>query len=193
MKKVLALLLSGALLLSAAACSASPGGESSAGADSSSTAGESAAGASEKTSSTDGQQLQTITFVLDWTPNTNHTGIYVADKLGYFKEAGIQIDIQQPPEDGATALVATGKAQFGVDFQDYLAPAYVSDLPVTAVAALIQHNTSGIISLKEKGINLLRIWRAKPTPPGICRWNRPPCKTWWKTTAVTGARLTLPV
>ena len=59
---------------------------------------------------------------------------------------------QQPPEDGATALVATGKAQFGVDFQDYLAPAYVSDLPVTAVAALIQHNTSGIISLKEKGI-----------------------------------------
>lgn len=108
MKKVLALLLSGALLLSAAACSASPGGESSAGADSSSTAGESAAGASEKTSSTDGQQLQTITFVLDWTPNTNHTGIYVADKLGYFKEAGIQIDIQQPPEDGATALVATG-------------------------------------------------------------------------------------
>lgn len=121
MKKVLALLLSGALLLSAAACSASPGGESSAGADSSSTAGESAAGASEKTSSTDGQQLQTITFVLDWTPNTNHTGIYVADKLGYFKEAGIQIDIQQPPEDGATALVATGKAQFGVDFQDYLA------------------------------------------------------------------------
>lgn len=152
MKKVLALLLSGALLLSAAACSASPGGESSAGADSSSTAGESAADASEKTSSTDGQQLQTITFVLDWTPNTNHTGIYVADKLGYFKEAGIQIDIQQPPEDGATALVATGKAQFGVDFQDYLAPAYVSDLPVTAVAVLIQHNTSGIISLKEKGI-----------------------------------------
>lgn len=89
MKKVLALLLSGALLLSAAACSASPGVESSAGADSSSTTGESAAGASEKTSATDGQQLQTITFVLDWTPNTNHTGIYVADKLGYFKEAGI--------------------------------------------------------------------------------------------------------
>ena len=49
-------------------------------------------------------------------------------------------------------MVATGKAQFGVDFQDYLAPAYLSDLPVTAVAALIQHNTSGIISLKEKGM-----------------------------------------
>ena len=121
-KKVLALLFIRCLAPFGRCLFRSPGGESSAGADSSSTAGESAAGASEKTSSTDGQQLQTITFVLDWTPNTNHTGIYVADKLGYFKEAGIQIDIQQPPEDGATALVATGKAQFGVDFQDYLRP-----------------------------------------------------------------------
>ena len=126
------MLLSGALLLSAAACSASPGGESSAGADSSSTAGESAAGASEKTSSTDGQQLQTITFVLDWTPNTNHTGIYVADKLGYFKEAGIQIDIQQPPEDGATALVAPAKLNsawiFRIIWRPPMYPIFLSPL-----------------------------------------------------------------
>ena len=27
-----------------------------------------------------------ITFVLDWTPNTNHTGLYVAQELGYFDE-----------------------------------------------------------------------------------------------------------
>lgn len=95
-----------------------------------------------------------ITVVLDWTPNTNHTGIYVALEKGYYKDAGLNVTIQQPPEDGASALVASGKAQFGVDFQDYLAPAYATDepLPITAVAALIQHNTSGIISLKDKGI-----------------------------------------
>ena len=29
--------------------------------------------------------LTKITFVLDWTPNTNHTGLYVAQELGYFK------------------------------------------------------------------------------------------------------------
>ena len=29
-----------------------------------------------------------ITVVLDWTPNTNHTGLYVAESLGYFEEAG---------------------------------------------------------------------------------------------------------
>ena len=99
-------------------------------------------------------EKQEITFVLDWTPNTNHTGIYVAQHLGYFDEAGLDVTIVQPPEDGATAMVASGQAQFGVDFQDYLAPVFTSQdkMPVVAVAAIIQHNTSGIISLKEDGI-----------------------------------------
>ena len=53
-----------------------------------------------------------------------------------------------PPEGGAEVLVASGSAQFGVSFQDSLAPAMIAEnrLPVTAVAAVIQHNTSGIIS-----------------------------------------------
>lgn len=101
------------------------------------------------------QEFEEVTFVLDWTPNTNHTGVYVAKAKGYFEEAGLQVTIIQPPEDGAAMLVAGGGAQFGVDFQDSLAPAFASEekLPVTAVAAVIQHNTSGLISLKENGID----------------------------------------
>ncbi len=96
-----------------------------------------------------------ITIVLDWTPNTNHTGLYVAQEKGYFEELGLEVEIVQPPEDGAASLVASGKAQFGIDFQDYIAPAFAIDdpLPVTAVAALLQHNTSGIISLKGNGMD----------------------------------------
>ena len=98
--------------------------------------------------------LTPITFVLDWTPNTNHTGVYVAAAKGYYEEAGLDVTIVQGPDDGADALVASGEADFGVSFQDTMA-AYVSSdstLPVTAIAAIIQHNTSGIISLAEKGI-----------------------------------------
>lgn len=96
-----------------------------------------------------------ITIVLDWTPNTNHTGIFVAKANGYFEEAGLNVEIVQPPEDGAVALVASGKAQFGVSFQDSLAPAFIGEsaMPVTAVAAVIQHNTSGIISRKGEGMD----------------------------------------
>ena len=103
----------------------------------------------------DANAQQTITIVLDWTPNTNHTGIYVAQAKGYFEQAGLNVEIVQPPEGGAEALVASGKAQFGVSFQDSLAPAFIgeSPLPITAVAAIVQHNTSGIISLAEKGID----------------------------------------
>lgn len=96
-----------------------------------------------------------ITLVLDWTPNTNHTGIYVAEEKGYFADAGIEVEVVQPPEGGAEMLVGSGKAQFGVSVQDGLAPAFVGEnaLPVTAVAALVQHNTSGIISRKGEGMN----------------------------------------
>ena len=100
-------------------------------------------------------ETDTITIVLDWTPNTNHTGIFVAQANGYFEEAGLSVEIVQPPEDGAITLVASGKAQFGVSFQDYLAPAFIGDspMPITAVAAIAQHNTSGIISRAGEGID----------------------------------------
>ena len=118
------------------------------------TAGLCACGNSGQANGAADGEKKDITFVLDWTPNTNHTGLYVAEKLGYFDEAGLNVTIVQPPEDGATTMVASGQAQFGIDFQDYLAPVYTSDeeVPVTAVATIIQHNTSGIISLKEDGI-----------------------------------------
>lgn len=99
--------------------------------------------------------LKKITLVLDYTPNTNHAGIYIAKAKGLFEKQGLDVDIQQPPEDGADALVAAGKAEFGVSFQDWMASYLGSDnpLPVTAVGAILQHNTSSILSLRSEGIN----------------------------------------
>jgi ABC-type nitrate/sulfonate/bicarbonate transport system substrate-binding protein len=127
MKKLVSLAL--ALMLMAALCACSDG--------------------NDKTSA------ESVTVVLDWAPNTNHTGIYVAQKLGYFKDAGLEVQVVQPADGSAETLVASNKAQFGVSFQDSLAPAFAgaSPLPVTAVAAVIQHNTSGIISRAGEGMN----------------------------------------
>lgn len=93
--------------------------------------------------------LKEITLCLDWTPNTNHTGLYVADKLGYYEEAGLKVTIVQPPEGGAEIMTASGQSQFGISAQDSLAANFASDEPmaITAVATILQHNTSGIISL----------------------------------------------
>ncbi len=112
----------------------------------------------DKNSSSAGENnknLTEITFVLDWTPNTNHTGVYVADALGYFEEAGLDVTIVQPPEDGAEIMVGSGKAQFGVSFQDYLVPLFADDsgLSIEACAAILQHNTSGVISRAGEGMD----------------------------------------
>ena len=96
-----------------------------------------------------------VRVVLDWTPNTNHTGLYVALEKGWFAEEGLEVEIIQPPEDGALVLVASGNVEIGFDFQETMGPAIAKNrdaLPVTAVAAIISRNTSGIMSLERSGI-----------------------------------------
>ena len=132
-KKITAALLAAVLVFSFAACSKSS--------------------SDDKTENT--AELKDVTVCLDWTPNTNHTGLYVALSKGYYKDVGLNVSIVQPPENGATEACSAGQAQFAIDAQDTLAAAFTSDTPmqVTAVAALIQHNTSGIISLKGQGMD----------------------------------------
>lgn len=100
------------------------------------------------------QALTKVSIVLDWTENTNHTGLFVARDLGYYKEAGLDVNIVKAPEDGAEALVGAGRADFGISFQDFLANSWTADqpLPVTALAAIISHNSSGLLSLASENI-----------------------------------------
>ena len=100
------------------------------------------------------EETKEITVCLDWTPNTNHTGLYAAQQLGYYEEADLNVTIVQPPENGAALMCASGQAQFAVDAQDTIAAAFDMEEPlgVTTVAALIQHNTSGVVSRAGDGI-----------------------------------------
>ena len=103
---------------------------------------------------TDSNDLKKISFVLDYSPNVNHTGIYVAISKGWFAEEGIELEMVPVPADGADALIGSGGADMGVTYQDYIANSLASDtpMPYTALAAIVQHNTSGIMSREEDGI-----------------------------------------
>lgn len=100
------------------------------------------------------EKLQKVTVILDWVPNTNHTGLYAALDKGYYKEQGLDVEIIQPTEGGSADLIAAGKGQFGISYQEQVTYARTADtpLPVKAIAAIIQHNTSGFASPKEKNI-----------------------------------------
>lgn len=98
------------------------------------------------------QALEKVTVVLDWTPNTNHTGLYAAQEKGYFEEHGLDVEIIQPGDAGADQLVASGNADFGVSYQEGITLARTQNVPIVSIAAVIQHNTSGFASPADKNI-----------------------------------------
>lgn len=100
------------------------------------------------------EELEKVTVILDWVPNTNHTGLYVAKNKGYYEEEGLDVEIIQPSEGGTADLVATGQGDFGISYQEEVTYAKTSEnpLPIKTIAAVIQHNTSGFASLEGKEI-----------------------------------------
>lgn len=94
-----------------------------------------------------------VTVVLDWSVNTNHTGLYAAADLGYFEDEGLEVDIEFPPETGAVGLVAGGTADFAYSYQEEVCLSRAAGIPVRAVAAVLQHNTSGFASRASAGIH----------------------------------------
>lgn len=93
-----------------------------------------------------------VTIMLDWVPNTNHTGIYVAQDKGYFQEAGLEVRIVEPGEVYPEAAVASGAADFGISFQESVTLARAEKAPIVSIAAVLQHNTSGFASLAELNV-----------------------------------------
>ena len=113
--------------------------------------------------------LKKIDFILDWTPNTNHTGLYVAKEKGYFKEAGLDVDIKLPPEDSSSDLIINGKAPFGIYFQDSMA----KKLDKGAVLPLLRPSSNtirqGLFQEKMQRSQVQKIWLVRSMVPGMIR------------------------
>ncbi|MDR2610441.1 MAG: ABC transporter substrate-binding protein [Clostridiales Family XIII bacterium] len=110
-----------------------------------------------------GDSLEETSVILDWTPNTNHTGLYVAKAKGYYKDEGLDVEIIEPADGTAETLVGVGKGDFGVSYQENTTYALTGDdpVPIKAIATIIQHNTSGFASLKSEGITTVKDFEGK--------------------------------
>ena len=102
-----------------------------------------------------------VAVMLDWVPNTNHTGLYVAQANGYFAEEQLEVTIVEPGAAGADAAVGSGAADFGVSFQENVTLARVEKVPIVSVAAVIQHNTSGFAAPIDRHIRRPRDFEGK--------------------------------
>ena len=94
-----------------------------------------------------------VSVVLDWFPWSNHAGLFIAKDKGYFAAEGLDVDIH-PPADPATILqtVATGRDDFGINYQTGVLIARQEGVPVVSIAALVQHPLNSVMTLKDSGI-----------------------------------------
>lgn len=105
--------------------------------------------------------LEPVCVALDWTPNTNHTGFYVARNKGWYRDAGLDVEFRSPHVDEYKSTpashVTSGTALFAVTPSESVISHYThpaGDRPkVVAVATLLQASTSAIVSLKSSGID----------------------------------------
>ncbi len=112
---------------------------------------------SEDKSTNSDDKMDKITLALDWTPNTNHTGLYVADAKGWYEKE--DIDLKILPYSTATTpdvLVGAGKADVGVSFTESIVTSSATDTPVISIAAILPTNTSSIAVREDSKIKSLK-------------------------------------
>lgn len=131
MKRMTALLLSAALLLTG--CSGAAKGN--------------ADNDSEK-------ELTELDVVLDWYPNALHAFLYVAIENGYYEEEGLKVNICFPSNaNDAISLVAAGQADIGLYYQQDVIQARANqDIPVKSIGAVVQGPLNIVLSLEDKNI-----------------------------------------
>jgi putative hydroxymethylpyrimidine transport system substrate-binding protein len=107
----------------------------------------------EKSEETTGGEAQPLRLTLDFYPNADHAGIYMAEKLGYFDEAGLDVEIQTPSDPAAPMkLVAAGETDLAISYEPELALAHDKGLDVVAIAALVNRPLTSLIWLGKSGI-----------------------------------------
>ncbi len=105
--------------------------------------------------------LTDVTLMLNWTPNAQHAGIYVALANGWYEEAGINLEVVEPAAAGADQVVGTGGAEFGISQAESLLPARAAGVPVVSIATILPYNDSSFMSLASAGIERPRDLQGK--------------------------------
>jgi len=106
----------------------------------------------EKSEDTTGE-AEPLSLTLDFYPNPDHAGIYMAQKLGYFEEAGLDLSIHTPSDPSVPLkLLATGQTDLAISYEPEVVLAREKGLDVKAVAALVNRPLTSMIWLKKSGI-----------------------------------------
>jgi len=98
-------------------------------------------------------EAQPFSLTLDFSPKPDHAGIYMAQKLGYFRQAGLDVSIHTPSDPAAPIkLLAANRTDLAISYEPEVALAADKGLDTVAVGALVDHPLTSMIWLKKSGI-----------------------------------------
>src|SRR3954447_15135588 len=98
-------------------------------------------------------ERQSFSLTLDFYPNPDHAGIYMAQKLGYFDEAGLDVSIATPSDPAAPLKqVAAGRTDLAISYEPEVALAREQGLDVVAIGTLVNRPLTSLIWLPESKI-----------------------------------------
>jgi ABC-type nitrate/sulfonate/bicarbonate transport system substrate-binding protein len=117
-----------------------------------STSASSAPAASPSASPSSSATPATVRLALDWTPNTNHTGFFVAQHQGWYADAAITLRILPYSGTAPETLVGTHQAECGISFQDSLTFAVAAGVKAKSVMAILQRAATEIAVLESSDI-----------------------------------------
>ena len=134
-----------------------------------------------------GLEKVNIKLALDWYPNANHAGLFVALAKGYFAEEALELNMYTPVDPSTVnQTVAAGADDFGINYQPDLLLARAQGVPVVSIAALVQHPLNSVQTLQSSGLTRPRDLVGKKIGyPGI-PLNEPLLDTMLKTDGVKG-------
>jgi putative hydroxymethylpyrimidine transport system substrate-binding protein len=116
----------------------------------------------EKSEDVTGATQTPLTLTLDFYPNPDHAGIYMAEKLGYFDDAGLDVSIQTPSDPAApTKLVAAGQSDLAISYEPEVLLAHENGLDVVAIGAIVDSPLTSMIWLAKSGIGGIADLRGK--------------------------------
>lgn len=99
------------------------------------------------------QSPRKISLALDWYPNANHAGLFLAQERGYFTAAGLDVELYTPSDPSVVLqTVGAGRDDFGISYQTDVLLGRGEKVPVVSVAALVQHPLMGIMTLQSSDI-----------------------------------------
>jgi putative hydroxymethylpyrimidine transport system substrate-binding protein len=132
-------------------------------------------------------QNAAVKLALDWYPNSNHLGLFIAQTQGYFQHENLEVTLYTPV-DPSTVLqtVGSGADDFGISYQPDVLLARAQGVPVVSVAGLVAQPLNSVMALKPSGITRPRDLVGKKVGyPGIPT-NEPLLATMLKTDGARG-------